>query len=165
MEKYLHSEIATRNRLYKKYNRGATTIDVACATIAFVTLGTGFVGAALMATGFGIIPGIAMECVSGVSGLLNLGGVFCSRLCKQKADKHNDITIVAKSKLNSIHSLVSKALEDSSINDLEFKLIMSEIEKYNDLKSEIRSKQVNTNELIQQAKNKLVSTINRATIK
>jgi hypothetical protein len=42
---------------------------------------------------------------------------------------------------------------------------MSEIEKYNNLKSEIRSKQVNTNELIQQAKNKLVSTINRATIK
>ena len=43
-------------------------------------------------------------------------------------------------KLNTIHSLVSRAMVDGFISDDEFRLIISEIEKYNKLKEEIRIK-------------------------
>ena len=41
---------------------------------------------------------------------------------------------MAKTKLNSIKSMVSKALTDSKISEDEFKLILDELDKYNKLK-------------------------------
>ena len=58
--------------------------------------------------------------------------------CKEK--KHAEIAHIEVAKLNTIHSLVSHAMVDGFISDDEFRLIISEIEKYNKLKEEIRIK-------------------------
>ena len=55
-----------------------------------------------------------------------------------KVSKHEQTVALAKSKSNTISSLVSKALSDNSISDSEFALIMAEKEKYNIMKQEIR---------------------------
>ena len=53
--------------------------------------------------------------------------------------KHNKIVMLAKSKLNSIESLMSQALIDLDISHEEFKTIVNEKEKYEQMKESIRN--------------------------
>ena len=73
-------------------------------------------------------------------GVLGTVVTFLSKKLSIKAEKHYDIKILAMSKLNTISDLVSTSLCDSHISDNEFKLKMNEVERYNKLKYEIRSK-------------------------
>ena len=58
---------------------------------------------------------------------------------KEKGKKHNKIVILAKSKLNSIETLMSQALIDLDISHEEFKTIANEKEKYEQMKENIRN--------------------------
>ena len=57
-----------------------------------------------------------------------------------KAEKHEKIKTLADAKLNTISDLISKALADDRISDEEYSLILSELDKFNQMKEEIRSK-------------------------
>ena len=46
----------------------------------------------------------------------------------------------SSSKLNSISTLISKALNDGNISDQEFSLIMSEFSKFQEMKNDIKQK-------------------------
>ena len=46
---------------------------------------------------------------------------------------------LAQAKSNSVNELVSKALADKQISDVEFHIITREVEKYHELKAAIRS--------------------------
>ena len=59
---------------------------------------------------------------------------------RKKNKKHSKIIMLAKSKLNSIESLVSQALIDLDISHEEFKTIVDEKEKYDQMKESIRNK-------------------------
>ena len=59
-------------------------------------------------------------------------------IIKKEKRKHNKIALSAKSKLNRIQILISKALTDSSISHDEFVLINNILKKYYRLKVEIR---------------------------
>ena len=60
-------------------------------------------------------------------------------IIKKKKKKHDKIVLLAKSKLNSIEVLISKALIDSVISHDEFVLINNVPKEYNKVKEEIRS--------------------------
>ena len=53
--------------------------------------------------------------------------------------KHEKIYTLALAKRNSVNELVSKALTDKQISDVEFTIITREVEKYHTLKAEIRA--------------------------
>ena len=55
----------------------------------------------------------------------------------KKRKKHNKIVLLAKSKLNNIEILISKALIDSNISHDEFILINNALKEFYDLKEEI----------------------------
>ena len=57
-----------------------------------------------------------------------------------KAEKHEKIKVLAEAKLNTISDHISKALIDGVVDDKEFSLILSELEKYKEMKEEIRKK-------------------------
>ena len=59
---------------------------------------------------------------------------------KKKKKKHSKIIMLAKSKLNSIESLMSQALIDLDISHDEFKAIVNEKKKYDPVKESIRNK-------------------------
>ena len=99
-------------------------------------------GFALMFTGVALIPGAiigGLAIFAAIAGLLAIPG---SRLCSKKATKHDEIRMLALSKLNTVHSHISKALDDCLISDEEYKLIRDEVEKYRTMKDEIRRKSV-----------------------
>ena len=58
---------------------------------------------------------------------------------RNKKKKQNQIVILAKSNLSSIETLMSQALIDFDIYHEEFKTIMNEKEKYNQMKGNIRN--------------------------
>lgn len=76
----------------------------------------GCAGAALAGTGVGTIPGFFL--IGFAFGTCALE-VAVRRRCLAKATKHDEIRVLALSKLNTVHSHNSKALEDCSISDEE----------------------------------------------
>ena len=58
---------------------------------------------------------------------------------RKKKKKHNKITILAKSKLNSIETLMTQALIDLDISHEEFKTIVNKNEKHKKMKEDIRT--------------------------
>ena len=62
---------------------------------------------------------------------------------------------LAESKLNTIADRVSVALNNDKITEEEFRLILSEIDKYNQMKAEIRGHQKHSGDLSEDKKNRL----------
>ena len=61
------------------------------------------------------------------------------KVTRKKKKKHNKVVMLAKSKLNSIETLMSQALIDLDIKHEEFKTIVNEKEKYEQMKKSIRN--------------------------
>ena len=139
IEKTLITERDNRKALYKKYKRGINITD---------GIDTGLISASVILAGIGLaIPVLFPLQVSAV-----VCGSFgaCVKLIRRrlhtKIQKHSEIKTIADSKLNSIKNLISKALTDGQISENEFKLILDELDKYNNLKDSIRSKQTGLSE-------------------
>ena len=62
--------------------------------------------------------------------------ILASTIMRKKDDK---IVLLAKSKLNSIEVLISKALINSAISHDDFVLIDNVLKEYNDMKEEIKN--------------------------
>ena len=58
---------------------------------------------------------------------------------KKKKKKHDKVLLLAKSKLNSIEILISKALTDSNITHDELILMNNVLKEYDNLKEEIKN--------------------------
>ena len=86
------------------------------------------------------MPGLVLEAVTGAAGLFDVAGVAVSRRCSTKAAKHVAVRVLASSKVNTVHSHISKALEDCEVSDDEYKLVLDEVEKYRVMKEELRRK-------------------------
>ena len=76
---------------------------------------------------------LCLECTSIACELPRVAGKFISRHLAIKAKKHDEIRVLADSKLNTITDYVSTALIDGIISNQEFKLILSELSKYNEM--------------------------------
>ena len=66
--------------------------------------------------------------------LLGVAGKFVSRCLVIKAKKHDELCLLAEAKLNAISDHVSTLLQVDHISDEEFRLIVEEVEKYNQMK-------------------------------
>ena len=60
-------------------------------------------------------------------------------IIKKKKKKHDKIVLLAKSKLNSIKVLISKAFIDPDVSHNEFVLINNVLKEYDDTKEEIKT--------------------------
>ena len=73
-------------------------------------------------------------------------------MTRNKKKKHDKILMLAKSKLNGIEKLISKALNDMEISHEEFIIILNKKDKYErmiyKLRSESKNSKNNFNKLI-----------------
>ena len=60
------------------------------------------------------------------------------KLTKKRKKKHNKIIVLAKNKLNTIDTLLSRALNDSEISHEEFSNIITEANIYENIKENIK---------------------------
>jgi autonomous glycyl radical cofactor GrcA len=152
---FLEKEIEDRRKLYNKYKKGYTACDNINNASSIISTGCGIAGMTLLVTVVSTPIVIGLECVA-----LTMGGVaivanFANKKLLKKLEKHEKIMTLAISKLNTICDLVSKAIEDKIVDQQEFKLILSEYEKYIELKNTIRK----------DVRNELSQTINVDSLK
>ena len=65
-------------------------------------------------------------------------------ILKKKKKKHDEIVLLAKTKLNSIEVLISKALIDSYFRHDEFVLVDNVLKEYDNMKVEIKNLNTST---------------------
>ena len=148
LEKFLRTEVESRDKLTKRFKRRATAATFSdTSVIAAITI-LGGTSIGLASTGFGVVL-IPILLPTGL--LLGIGsGVLhmTRKIFDSKVKKHDKIKTLAESKLDSISSLVSKAIENSHISHEEYQLILNEIKHYRTMKEEIRTKSKKTTDAI-----------------
>ena len=139
IENYFYQEINQRKSCSKKLNKYVTTFDyidkilivlsatsggvciISCARIVGAPIG---IAGASFTLFFALTTGIVTKLLS---------------ITKKKKKKHNKILMLAKSKLNSIETLISQALIDMEISHEEFVTILKEKDKYEKMKENLRN--------------------------
>ena len=72
--------------------------------------------------------------------LLRIVGNRAIKKMSLKIEKHEKIAMLSVSMLNTISSLISKALSDKSISDEEYSLILLEFETFTRMKEDLKIK-------------------------
>ena len=129
---YFDNEIKERKDIIKKLNK--YLVDYLDKIFITLSASFGTLNIASQATVIGILAGI-----TGASWTLifTIGmGISKSllKVTKKRKKKHNKIIELAKSKLNTIDTLVSSALNDSEISHKEFSNIITEKNIYKNIK-------------------------------
>ena len=137
---FLGDIIEKRKVLSKKYHRAISSINYVDNALVVATMGLGVAGVGLLSTIIAAPVVVAMEATALGTSLLSLVGKFINKKLSLKAEKHEKIKILAEAKLNSVHDHIYKALIDNTISDEEFSLIVSEIEKFKQMKEDIKTK-------------------------
>ncbi|MCE2507408.1 MAG: hypothetical protein J4F36_13280 [Nitrosopumilaceae archaeon] len=140
LEQFLRDEIKERNHLSKKLKRYATTTKIVDHTLigTAVLFGSGAITA--VSTGIGTPISIALGGISLVLSLATLSTHKTLKILNSKLKKHDEIKVLAESKLDSISTSISQAIQDSHISQQEFERIFKEIDHYRNMKEEIREK-------------------------
>ncbi|CAG2222572.1 unnamed protein product [Mytilus edulis] len=127
IEKTLINERDKRKSLYKKYKRGVNVTD---------GVDTSLISTSVVLAGIGIAFPILLPIQIAAVVCGSLGGLvkLIRRKLTTKSKKHYEIKTMAECKLNSIKDLISKSLTDGQISADEFKLILDELEKFNEMK-------------------------------
>ena len=136
----LTAERDKRNKLSTKYNRGVNIIGVIDNCLGVAAIGLGITGVGLLSTIVAAPAVIGLEAVSIVMGLLRVVVNHGNKKLSLKIHKHEKIAVLAVSSLNTISSLISKALSDDSISDKEYSLILLEFETFTRMKEDHRVK-------------------------
>ena len=112
-------------------------------------------GVKLLSTIIAAPVAIGLQAGAIVCGLLGASGKLLGRRLQAKARKHDLIHGLAESKLNTIADRISVALNDDKITEEEFRLILSEVDEYNQMKALIRGRQKHSGCLSEDEKNRL----------
>lgn len=135
----LEIERDKRAALYKKYRRGVNALDGIDTALLTAGMGMGISGVGLLSTIIAAPAVLGLEIAALACGVLGVTGKFIGRRLLVKAKKHDEVRVLAESKLNTIADHVSKALIDGQISDEEFRLIVDELNKFDQMKAEIRA--------------------------
>ena len=137
--KELSDEAEHYRQVAKKYKRSRSIVHTSAVGLGSLSVGLSSGALAIALTGFGIVASPALAGVATVCGIASVGFAAASKRLERKVTKHEKIYKLALAKRNSVNELVSKALADKQISDVEFHIITREVERYHELKAEIRA--------------------------
>ena len=137
---YFNSEIQEKGTINKKLSKSVASLDYMDKVLIVLSATSGGVSIISHASATGIHAGIISSSFTLVFSLTT--GIIKKLLkeTRKKKKKHSEIIMLAKSKLNSIESLMSQTLIDLDISHEEFKTLVNEKEKYDQMKESIRNK-------------------------
>ena len=100
----------------------------------------GIVGVRILSTAVEVRMAIGLEISAVVFGVGGAISKFISLRLLVKSRKQDSICVLCMSKLNTISNLTSTAFIDGKISDEEFKMIIDEIGKFQQMKTDIHAK-------------------------
>ena len=136
-ENYFYHEINQRKSCSKKLNKYATTFEYIDKILIVLSSTSSRVSIVSFASIVGAPVGIASVSLT-LMFFLTTGIVKKLLNITRNKKKHDKILMLAKSKLNSIETLISQALIDLDISHEEFIRILKEKDKYEKVKENLR---------------------------
>ena len=115
-------------------------IDVIDNCLGVTSIGLDITEVGLLSTIVAAPAVIGKEAVSIVMGFLRVVGNRTITKMSLKIEKHEKIAMLAISALNTISSLISKALSHDFISHEEYSLILVEFETFTRMKEDLREK-------------------------
>ena len=137
-QKELENEISHYRRISKKYKRAKTIINAFAITTGALTTMLSTASLATLLSAIAAPIGASLAGISALMGITSTAAGVSSERLNRKVTKHEKTVSLAESKHISISRLVSKAMTDGSISDVEFNLILREIDNYYSLKGQLR---------------------------
>ena len=138
-EDYFYHEINQRKSCSKKLSKYGAVFDYIDQVLIVLSATSGGVSIILFTSIVRAPVGIAS---AGLTLFFSLTTGIVKKLLnitRNKKKKHDKILMLAKSKLNSIETLISQALIDMEISHEEFITILKEKDKYEKMKDNLRS--------------------------
>ena len=134
IENYFINEINERKSYSKKLNKYVTIFDYIDKILIILSATTGRVSIISFTSIIGAPIGIASSSFTLIFSITT--GIIKKLLgaTKKKNKMHDQILMLAKSKFNSIETLISQALIDLDISHKEFIMILNEKDKYERMK-------------------------------
>ena len=139
IESYFHQEINQRKSCSKKLSKYVTAFDCIEKILIVLSATSSEVCIISSASVFGAPVGIASTSFTLISSLTR--GIIKTLLSirRNKKKKHAKILMLAKSKLDSIETLVTQTLIGMKISHVEFNAIIREKQKYERMKENMRN--------------------------
>ena len=135
---YFVAEIKERELMSKRLSKYIASFEYFDKSLIVLSVTTGSISIASFATVIGAPVGMmSASCSLAFSITTGFVKKFLKTI-RNKKKKHNKIVMLARSKLNSIESKISKALMDNEISHEDFETIINEEKKYRELKESIR---------------------------
>ena len=135
---YFIAEIRERELMSKNLSNYIASFKYFDKSLIVLSVATGSISIASFATVIGAPVGIMSASCSLVFSITTDFVKKFLKTIRNKKKKHNKIVMLARSKLNSIESKISKALMDNEISHEDFETIINEEKKYRELKESIR---------------------------
>ena len=134
IEHYFYQEINQQKSYSKKLNKHVTIFDYIDKILIILSTTSGGISIISFTGIIGEPAGIASASFTLIFSIIT--GIIKKLLniTRSKKKKHDKILMLAKSKLNSIESLISQALNDMEISHEEFIIILNEKNKYERMK-------------------------------
>ena len=139
IENYFHQKINQRQSCSKKLIKYVTAFDYIDKILIILKATSSGVCIISSASVDGVPVGIASASFTLIFSL-KIGIIKkLLSIARNKKKKHDKILMLAKGKLDSIETLISKALIDMEISDEEFNAIISKKQKYERMKENVRN--------------------------
>ena len=140
IENYFNQAVNQRKSCSKKLSKYVAAFDYIDKILIVLSATTGGVSIISFTSIIGAPVGIASASFTLIFSLTT--GIIKKLLSitRNKKKKHDKVLMLAKSKLNSIETLVSQALIDMEISHEEFITILKEKNKYDKMKENVRNK-------------------------
>ena len=140
IENYFIEEINQRKSCSQKLNKYVTTFDYIDKILIVLSATTGGVSIISFTSIIGAPVGIASASFTLIFSLTTGIVKKLLNITRKKKKKHDKTLMLAKSKLNSIETLISQALIDMDISHEEFITILKEKDRYEMMKDNLRNK-------------------------
>ena len=139
IENYFHQKINQRESCCKKLIKYVTAFDYIDKILIILKATSSGVCIISSASVDGAPVGIASASFTLIFSLKTEIIKKLQSIARNKKKKHDKILMLAKGKLDSIETLISKALIDMEISDEEFNAIISKKQKYERMKENVRN--------------------------
>ena len=131
-----------RKSLRKRYSNLNSSLDYSNYALNTVSCISGVSSVSLLSTVALVPVSVGLGGVSAGCGVASVIVTKLNKKFKHKQDKHRDIYNLCENKLNTINSILSKALNDGFISNEEFDLILKEEKHFREMKESIKSKRM-----------------------
>ena len=148
IENYFIEEINQRKSCSKKLSKYVAAFDYIDQALIVLSATSGGVSIISFTSIIGAPVGIASASFTLIFSLTTGIVKKLLNITRNKKKKHDKILMLAKSKLNSIETLISQALIDMDISHEEFITILKEKDKYEKMKNNLRSENEKSYEIM-----------------